>query len=118
MYYRYTQKWVDLFHDEPSMTAIESIHYIKGLHNLLNAHFDLKNYEKFDKSLKAFEKFADSDAVQRSENNRVQVFVYLNTARINRHFMHGSDQVFDSVEGRSGAEASVWVVWRPLSLFV
>ncbi|HYO23287.1 MAG TPA: hypothetical protein VER36_12845, partial [Flavisolibacter sp.] len=38
MYYRYTQKWVDLFHDEPQMIEIETGHYIKGLHNLISAH--------------------------------------------------------------------------------
>ncbi|HYK57090.1 MAG TPA: hypothetical protein VEV15_11525, partial [Flavisolibacter sp.] len=38
MYYRYTQKWVDLFHEQPLMKRVETGHYIKGLHNLLNAH--------------------------------------------------------------------------------
>ncbi|MFL5811909.1 MAG: hypothetical protein ACJ749_20465 [Flavisolibacter sp.] len=90
MYYRYTQKWVDLFHEYAEMRSIESIHFIKGMHNLLNAHFDLKNYEKFDKTLHVFEKFADADVVRRNENNSIQVFVYLNIAKINRHFMHGS----------------------------
>ena len=90
MYYRYTQKWVDLFHEETIMMGIETSHYIKGMHNVLNAHFDLKNYEKFDYTLAQFETFADSDIVKRNENNDVQVFVYLNIARINRHFMHGT----------------------------
>src|SRR5687767_11894949 len=35
MYYRYTQKWVDLFNEQPQMVAIETGHYIKGMHNLL-----------------------------------------------------------------------------------
>ncbi|HMI63398.1 MAG TPA: hypothetical protein VK518_20925, partial [Puia sp.] len=46
MYYRYTQRWVDLFEREPFMIAIETSHYIKGMHNLLSAHFDLLNDEK------------------------------------------------------------------------
>jgi hypothetical protein len=32
-YYRYTQKWVDLFHAEPKMIEVETAHYIKGMHN-------------------------------------------------------------------------------------
>ena len=48
MYYRYTQKWVDLFTAQPQMIAVETGHYIKGMHNLLNAHFDLRNYRKFE----------------------------------------------------------------------
>ncbi|HEU0063930.1 MAG TPA: hypothetical protein VFQ58_02825, partial [Flavisolibacter sp.] len=63
MYYRYTQKWVDLFHSEPEMIPIETANYIKGMHNLLNAHFDLRNYQKFDETIHQFEKFAKSDIV-------------------------------------------------------
>ena len=89
-YYRYTQKWVDLFEEQPMMLGIETAHYIKGMHNLINAHFDLKNYEKFDLALEQFERFAESEVVQRNENNSIQVFVYLYTAKINQHFMYGS----------------------------
>ena len=47
MYYRFSQKWIDLFDAEEKMIAVETGHYIKGMHNLLNAHFDLRNYQKF-----------------------------------------------------------------------
>ncbi|HWI90495.1 MAG TPA: hypothetical protein VNT20_04430 [Flavisolibacter sp.] len=90
MYYRYTQKWVDLFEEEPMMIGIETAHYIKGIHNLLSAHFDLKNFEKFDATLEVFEKFAESDVVRRNTNNSIQVFLYLYTSKINRHFMYGT----------------------------
>jgi hypothetical protein len=90
MYYRYTQKWVDLFQEQPHMIKVETGHYIKGLHNLLNAHFDLRNYQQFEVVLQEFKKFAESETVNLNENNRVQTFVYLNTARINKHFMQGT----------------------------
>lgn len=89
-YYRYTQKWVDLFIAEPYMIEIETAHYIKGLHNLLNAHFTLGNHDKFRAMLIRFEDFAQSGTVLHSENNRIQVFVYLHIARLNRHFMEGT----------------------------
>jgi tetratricopeptide (TPR) repeat protein len=72
------------------MINIETAHYIKGMHNLLNAHFDLKNYKKFDETLQDFENFAQSEIVQRNDNNNIQVFVYLYIAKINRYFMHGN----------------------------
>lgn len=90
MYYRYTQKWVALFDEAPQMKSIESGHYIKGLHNLLNAHFDLRNYKGFTQALQQFEAYAATPVVQRHHNNRIQSFVYLNTAKINGHFMQGS----------------------------
>jgi hypothetical protein len=90
MYYRYTQKWVDLFHEEPLMVQIETAHYIKGLHNLISAHFDLQNFEKFDTTLEEFEEFSQSDIVKKNENNAIQVFLYLYTGKINKHFMYGT----------------------------
>jgi hypothetical protein len=89
-YYRYTQKWVDLFDEEPVMIGIETAHYIKGLHNLISAHFDTKNYEKFEDTLARFEEFAESELVSRNDNNTIQVFVYLYIAKLNRHFMQGT----------------------------
>jgi tetratricopeptide (TPR) repeat protein len=90
MYYRNTQKWVDLFEQYPNMLAIETSHYIKGMHNLVSAHFDLQNYEKFNESLDQFEKFASSSLVKNNENNKIQCFVYVSTALINKHFIEGT----------------------------
>lgn len=90
MYYRYTQKWVELFQEFPYMIEIESAHYIKGWHNLLNAHFDLRNYDKFEESLKQFKAFSLSDIVQQNENNKIQCFIYISTSLINKHFIEGT----------------------------
>ncbi len=90
MYYRYTQKWVDLFTAEPFMIEVETSHYIKGMHNLMGAHFDLRNYNKLVESLAVFEKFAGSNVVLQNENNLIQTFVYLYTSKLNKHFIDGS----------------------------
>ena len=89
-YYRYTQKWVDLFADEPMMVRVETGHYIKGIHNLLNAHFDLRNYRQFEKTLELFEQLAGTDRVKDHDSFRIQAFIYISTARINQHFMRGT----------------------------
>ena len=90
MYYKYTQKWVDLFLEHPQMLPVEAGHYIKGTHNLLNALFDLRHYQKFDKVLKQFEDFSQSEVALSNDNNHIQTFVYLSTAKINHHFMVGT----------------------------
>jgi tetratricopeptide (TPR) repeat protein len=89
-YYRYTQKWVDLFEEQPLMIRVETGHYIKGMHNVLNAHFDLRNYRAFEKILRHFETFAQSSRVIENDNFRIQAFIYISIARINQHFMMGS----------------------------
>jgi hypothetical protein len=91
-YYRYTQKWVDLFHETPLMKRVETGHYIKGIHNLLNAHFDLRNHEQFTPTLKEFENFARTERVQENDNFRIQCFLYIAQAKINQHFLKGTFQ--------------------------
>jgi tetratricopeptide (TPR) repeat protein len=72
------------------MIRVESGHYIKALHNLLNAHFDLRNHGRFDAILRKFEAFSKTDRVIENDNFRIQSFVYITTARINQKFMNGS----------------------------
>ncbi len=90
MYYRYTQKWVDLFEEEPRMLQTETAHYIKGMHNLMGAHFNLSNHQKLKETLDRFNRFCESTLVQKHPNNRVQCFVYSTISFFNRHFLEGS----------------------------
>jgi tetratricopeptide (TPR) repeat protein len=88
-YYRYTQKWVDLFNENPNMIALESGHYIKGMHNLMGSQFNLGNYKKLDETLKQFEKFCSSKTVQNNHNNLIQCFIYHTISSLNKHFISG-----------------------------
>ena len=89
-FYRNTQKWVDLFEQDPAMKGIETVQYIKGVHNLLIAHFVLLNHEKFMPALKAFEEFTQSELGLRDTTTTIQSFVYLYISKIDRHFMEGT----------------------------
>ena len=89
-YYRYTKKLVDLFDEQPLMKRAETSHYIKSLHYLLNAHFDLRNHREFEKTLKLFGKVAQTARVKDHDNFRIQAFIYTSQARINQHFMQGT----------------------------
>jgi hypothetical protein len=89
-YYRYCQKWVDLFHQYPPMLEVETASYIKGMHNLMGAHFDLLNHEKLAESIREFEKFARNKLITQNDNNRILYYQYLYTARINLYFLQGT----------------------------
>jgi len=89
-YYRYTQKWVNLFDEEPYMLEIETGIYIKGMHNLMGAHFNLMNHAKLRETLSIFERFCNSSIVQNNINNRVQSFIYKTISHFNKHFLEGS----------------------------
>jgi hypothetical protein len=89
-YYRHVDRWVTLFEQYPEMKHVEVAHYIKGLHNLSSAHFYLRNYRKLLLTINDLEGLEQMEAVQANENYRVNAFVYLYTAIINRHFMEGT----------------------------
>ena len=90
MYYRYSQKWIDLFGENEVMIAVETGHYIKGMHNLLNAHFDLRNFQKFEITLRQFEEFAKTPAANQHDNFRTHTSIYINSAKINQFLMQGN----------------------------
>lgn len=90
MYYRYAQKWVDLFDENEVMKKVELGHYIKGMHNLLNAHFDLRNYQLFEKVLEEFEAFSHTPIALQHDNFRIHTSIYINSARLNWHLMTGT----------------------------
>ena len=89
-YYRYSQKWVNLFDEHPGMLQTETAIYIKGMHNLMSAYFDLVNHKKLGEAIKQFEKFTESKLTSQNENNRLLAYQYLYTARINLYFLQGT----------------------------
>ncbi len=89
-YYKYAQKWVNVFEEEPLMVRVETSHYIKAMHSLLNAHFVLRNFQKFDTVLSSFIEFSKTDRVLLHDNFRTQAFVSIYSAKINQHNMLGT----------------------------
>ena len=72
------------------MITVETCHYIKGMHNLLTANFNLRKFKQFDNYLYRFERFTFSKVANHHDNFRMQAFVYLTSAKINQHLMKGS----------------------------
>lgn len=90
MYYKYSNKIVQLFNEQKNMIAIETGHYIKGVHNLLNALFDLRHFGLFDHTLENFENFAQTLSSTVSDNFSIHTSIYINAAKINQHLMKGT----------------------------
>ncbi len=88
-YYRYAQKWVALFEEEAAMKKVEPGTFIKGMHNLMSAQFNLLRTEKLSETIQQFEKFTKLKYVQENDNTRILAYQYLYTARINLYFLQG-----------------------------
>lgn len=90
MYYRYSRKWVNLFYENKVMFGVETGHFIKGMHNLLDAQFDLRNYKQFEITLREFEEFAKTPEANKHDNFRIHTSIYINSAKLNMHLMKGT----------------------------
>jgi len=91
-YYKYAQKWVDLFDAEERAALRLNPSYIKGLHNLLNSLFYIRYYERFTEVLQKFEDFVEQNRKQMDNNLQSLSFLFLSIHRINRHYMEGTFQ--------------------------
>ena len=89
-YYRFSQKWVNLFHEFPEMIQKETASYIKGLHNVLNALFLTGKYDKFIVAYQELEIFSRQTTKPFNRNEESLIALFQNIHKINLHYMEGS----------------------------
>jgi len=88
--YRYAQRWVDLFEEEPTMKALAGPLYLKGLHNLLNALFFLRHNEKFTHTFKQLEAYKDILKNRQEKNIEGLYYLYKYIHELKGHFITGT----------------------------
>ncbi len=88
--YRYAQKWVNLFEAHPGMKTVEAPLYLKGLHNLLNALFNVLRHRQFMEALHQLEQFKSEYPIQQVRNIESLYYLYYYIHNIKRHFMEGT----------------------------
>ncbi len=88
--YRYCQRWVDIFREEPDMIAAQTPLYLKGCHNLLSTLFHLAHYEKFVEELALLERFPVEYPMNEVRNieGLYQLYRYVHT--IDKHYLEGT----------------------------
>ncbi|MBI1836526.1 MAG: hypothetical protein HYR91_04605 [Flavobacteriia bacterium] len=88
MCYKYARLWVDLFVEYPDMKDSRKEMYLKGMHNLLNALFNLRSYKRFSEELEILSNYQFSSREQ--ENEIMLHNLYLFSNRINKHYLEGT----------------------------
>ncbi|MEM9897709.1 MAG: hypothetical protein AAF789_15235, partial [Bacteroidota bacterium] len=94
--YRYAKKWCILFEDSPILLQNEPEMYIRGFHNVLSSLFFCDDLKRFEIEFEKLERYLLETQDDFNENQRIQAFTYLETARLNLfsmrgHFSEGSD---------------------------
>lgn len=88
--YRHSLAWVELFKTDAKMAEKQSVHFIKGYRNLLDALFQLQYYSKFCEVLSEVENLSKHQKVVQDLNTEVLIFKFLYISKINKHFLEGS----------------------------
>jgi len=87
--YRYSQKWVDLFHKHPQMKQNNPVFYLKGINYLLESLFLIQHSIKFKKILISFKKEIDKDQLLLNDNTKSLASLIYYQNRINLFFLEG-----------------------------
>ncbi len=88
--YKYAQKWVDLFYDNPKMKRGNPVFYLKGVNYLLDSLFLNQHLTKFRSTLNDFEGELRNQSFTLNENTESLAFLYLYLNKINLYFLEGN----------------------------
>ncbi len=88
--YRYAQRWVDIFSENPAMKALHPVFYLKGLHNLLSALFNSLHDERFEVALRQLEGYPAEVDFSQNRNVEGLYHLYRYIHLINGHYLRGS----------------------------
>ncbi|NKI32514.1 hypothetical protein [Croceivirga thetidis] len=90
--YKFASKWVDLFYDNSEMISLNPVFFLKGNNYLLEALFFIKYATQFKGTLERLEGVLESDAFPKNDNINSLAFLYLNSNKLNHHFLEGTFQ--------------------------
>jgi hypothetical protein len=88
--YRHTQRWVDLFREQPRMIEANAPLYLKGLHNHLANLFSMWQYDRFMEELQQLELFPHQFDLTNNVNVAGLYHLYQFDHQIRRHYMEGT----------------------------
>lgn len=88
--YKYANKWVELFQDNPHIISTHPVFYLKGINYLLESLFFIQSRKKFEEKLNEFEKIVEDQLLPPDNNIEVLTFLYLYSNKIHLHFLNGT----------------------------
>ncbi|MFD1314458.1 hypothetical protein [Namhaeicola litoreus] len=87
--YKYSQKWVSLFDENPEMKKVNPVFYLKGVNYLLESLFIIQRIKKFRSVLISFKKEMDQELFTLNDNTSSLASLTYYQNRINLFFLEG-----------------------------
>jgi hypothetical protein len=88
--YKYANKWVNLFKENPRFISLHPVFYLKGKNYLLESLFFIKHNQKFKEELLSFEQEIERKNIPLNNNTEMLIFQYLNANKLHLHFLEGT----------------------------
>ncbi|WP_375252607.1 hypothetical protein [Dokdonia donghaensis] len=87
--YKYADRYVRLFDENPLMIKQNPVFYLKGIHYLLESLFYLKHESKFREALEKLTTVRENHNFPKGDNLDTLLFLYTSSNRFNHRFMIG-----------------------------
>ena len=87
--YKYSSKWVNLFHKNEFMINANPVWYIKGSSYLLESLYLIKHKSHYKKALDRFEKTITSEDFPKNDNLNSLSLLCIYSSKFNLHFLEG-----------------------------
>ena len=88
--FKYAKKWVDLFYENPTMIFLNPVFFLKGNNYLLETMYYVKSRTGFKESLQMLQETIADKRFPDNDNLKVLAFMYVNSNKLNLHFLEGS----------------------------
>lgn len=88
--YKYADKWVTLFYENPNMIYLNPVFFLKGNHYLLESLYMLKYKSKFKNYLSRLEETLKDQRFPVNDNIASLSFLYLYNNKLNYHILEGT----------------------------
>jgi len=88
--YKYANKWVNLFKENPRIVSLHPVFYLKGKNYLLESLFFIKHNKKFKEELLNFEEEIQRKNIPINSNTEMLIFQYFNANKLHLHFLEGT----------------------------
>lgn len=99
-YYKFSNRWLNLFHNTPDSKYSETPLYLKGIHNVLNALFMAQKEERFLQVLEELRNFDLSEKTNATDNDYSLYYMIYHLHSLNAIFLScrydlGTQQIQD-----------------------
>ncbi|MEL6989159.1 MAG: hypothetical protein AAGK97_15210, partial [Bacteroidota bacterium] len=90
--YKHALRWKNMFEKNPEMKERNPDLYMRGMHYVLAATYNMGFYSEFCNCLADFEAFEEAQGSQFLMTSQIISFIYMMTAKMNKHTIEGSFQ--------------------------